>query len=68
MEILFLIATIIVLIFGILLLVSPQSLVKLNAFFNRVVAVDAAIMSRRLIFGAIVIIGGIYMVYIYMKL
>lgn len=68
MEILFLIATIIVLVFGILLLVSPQSLVKLNEFFNRVVTVDSTIMSRRFIFGTIVIIGGIYMLYIYMKL
>lgn len=68
MEILFLIATIIVLVFGILLLVSPQTIVKLNEYFNRVVAVDSSIMSRRFIFGAIILIGGIYMVYIYMKL
>ena len=68
MEILFLVATIIVLIFGLLLLVSPQSLVKLNEFFNRVVAVDATIMSRRFFVGAIIIIGGIYMLYIYLKL
>ena len=68
MEILFLLATIIVLIFSILLLVAPQSLLKLNEFFNRVVAIDSTIVSRRFIFGAIILICGIYMAYIYMKL
>ncbi len=68
MEFVFLLATIIVLIFGILLLIAPKYLLRVSEMLNRVVAIDATIISRRLVFGVIILIAGLYMLYVYINL
>jgi len=68
MELVFLLAIIIVIISGILLLIAPQYLVKANELANRIVSIDATIISRRFLFGTIMLIAGIYMLYVYINL
>ena len=65
MNILFFVIGIIVAIFGVLLVVSPKTIVRMSDILNKTLAIDQEILSRRLIWGILLIIAGVYLFYRY---
>ena len=63
MKILFLVVSIIAFVSGILLLFAPGLLIKVGNVLNQVFTTDEVILSRRLLFGILLIIVGIFMIY-----
>jgi len=63
MEIIILVIAILAVVFGLLLIVAPDILIKLDEFFNRVFITEDIIFTRRRLFGFILILAGIYLFY-----
>lgn len=52
-------------VFGILLILAPRAVIKIERLTDRIVETDTQIMSRRLLCGALLILAGIHMIYVY---
>ncbi len=63
MEIIILVIAILAVVFGLLLIVAPDILIKLDEFFNRVFITEDIVFTRRRLFGFILILAGIYLFY-----
>jgi hypothetical protein len=63
MKAFFLVAAIIAFVTGLLLLVAPRLLVAIGRPLNQIFVVDDIILSKRLIFGSLLFILGILMIY-----
>lgn len=68
MEYIYLTVGIIAAVVGLLLLFNPKLLVKVGETLNRTLTVDDIIFSRRTIFGILLVITGIFMIYRYINL
>ncbi|MBJ13108.1 MAG: hypothetical protein CMG62_08565 [Candidatus Marinimicrobia bacterium] len=62
-----LIIGIISLIFGILLLVSPNSIIKMERQANKIVMTDPFFMKNRVVLGIILLLAAAFMVFQYFK-
>ena len=58
---------IIALVFGILLLVAPKSLIKLERQANKIVMTDPFFMKYRVIVGIGLLVASAYMIYQYLQ-
>ncbi len=65
--IIILIIGIISLIFGILLLVSPNSIIKMERQANKIVMTDPFFMKNRVVLGIILLLAAAFMVFQYFK-
>jgi threonine/homoserine/homoserine lactone efflux protein len=63
MDIIILVIAILAVVFGLLLIVAPDILIKLDEFFNRVFITEDIVFTRRRLFGFILILAGIYLFY-----
>ncbi|MCH8068043.1 MAG: hypothetical protein IID16_02045 [Candidatus Marinimicrobia bacterium] len=68
MEYIYVAVGIIAVVTGLLLLFNPKLLAKVGETLNRTLAVDEIIFSRRSIFGILLVIAGIFMIYKYINL
>jgi hypothetical protein len=65
MGIFTLIAACVALATGVLLLVSPESLIKLGKVFNQIFTFDDQILAYRKVYGTLFFLIGLYMIYVY---
>mgnify|MGYP001277701059 FL=1 len=65
--IIILIIGIVSLIFGILLLVSPNSIIKMERQANKIVMTDPFFMKNRVILGILLLVAAAFMVYQYFQ-
>ena len=63
MDIIILVIAILAVVFGLLLIVAPDILIRLDEFFNRVFITEDIVFTRRRLFGFILILAGIYLFY-----
>ena len=68
MNTVFVILGVIITIFGALLIFSPKALVRASDILNKTLATDQVVFSRRLVWGVLLIVAGIYLFYRYMTL
>ena len=65
MEKAFLVLGIFVGVYGLLLLIAPRLVLKIDGVVNRVIPLDAKILSRKYLVAAILILAGVYMIYVW---
>ncbi|MFQ6612977.1 MAG: hypothetical protein ACE5D2_07740 [Fidelibacterota bacterium] len=64
MDIIILIIAILAIIFGLLLIVAPDILIRMDEFFNRVFITEDIVFTRRRFFGIFLLLAGAYLFYV----
>ena len=68
MRALFLFVALVAVVSGLMLIIAPTLLVKASAVLNRIIATDELVLTRRRLFGVILVGSGAYMVYFFTQI
>lgn len=52
--------------FGILLILAPRAIIRIERFTDRIVEKDPKFLSRRFLWGTLLILAGINMIYVWL--
>ncbi|MCK4448688.1 MAG: hypothetical protein KAW56_16595 [Candidatus Marinimicrobia bacterium] len=67
MSLFILIIGIIAFVVGVLIIIVPKWVLKVGEVFNRILTIDDLIFSRRFIFGILLILAGLYLIYTFIR-
>jgi len=54
-------------VFGLLLIISPNTILKMERQANRIIMTDPIFMKYRIILGVLLLVGATYMIYTYIS-
>ena len=67
MNILILVTAIFVGVFGILLIIAPKTIIRVQRLTDSIVETDPKLISRRFLWGVLLILAGVHMIYVWMN-